>query len=87
MQPQAGMRRIILLLALLALSGCALRRVWGNGPSGAGAATTDLVIIGTGTGPSLVVITVEPTTSGPLCAPDDPDPTHTCPDQSGPDPR
>jgi len=77
------MRRIILLIALLALSGCALRRVWRNGSPGA----TQLVIIGPGTGPPQVVIAVEPPTSGPLCAPDDPDPTHTCPDQSGPDPR
>ncbi len=78
------MRRIM-LIALLALSGCALRRVARNAP-GADAATTQL-LIGTGTSTPQVVITVEPTTSGSLCAPDDPDPTHTCPAQSGPDPR
>ncbi len=80
------MRRIIILLALLALSGCALRRTWRNAPHGAGAATTQVLIIGTGTGPPHVIITVEPTTSGSLCAPDDSDPTHTCPAKSGPDP-
>ncbi len=74
----------MMLIVLVALSGCALRRVARNAP-GADAVTTQLVI-GTGTSTPPVVITIEPTTSGPLCAPDDPDPTHTCPAKSGPDP-
>ncbi len=77
------MRRIAILLALLALSGCALRRGARNRLPGPEAASTP-VIIGTGTG---VVIAVEPPTGGTFCGPDDSDPTHTCPDKSGPDPR
>jgi hypothetical protein len=34
-----------------------------------------------------VVITVEPTQSGTLCGPEEADPQHTCPSQTGPDHR
>jgi hypothetical protein len=81
------MHRVTILLALLAFSGCGLRRTWRSAPHGAGGTTTDVVIIGMGTGPPQVIITVDPTTSGSLCAPDDSDPAHTCPTQAGPDPR
>jgi hypothetical protein len=80
------MRRIIPLIALLALSGCSLRRTWRSAPHGSGGATTELLIVGTGTGPPVVGISLEPA-SGPLCSPDDSDPAHTCPARAGPDPR
>ena len=71
----------LLLIMLLALSGCFLRFVAGNTDD----ATTQ-TLIGVRASTPGVVITID-TSSGSLCSPDDPDPQHTCPAQSGPDQR
>ena len=71
----------LLLFALVAMSGCALRYVLGN-------SSAEVDIPGTQPGaPSMpVVITIDGSTPD-LCGPDDTDPQHTCPAQSGPDQR
>ena len=72
----------LMLVALLALSGCALRYVNGNG-------ARDVPMTQTGVGVRQgAVITIDIDGSGDgLCSPDDADPQHTCPAQSGPDQR
>jgi hypothetical protein len=68
----------LMLVALLALSGCnGLRYVTGNGW---------VDVPGTRPGAGPVVITIDGSKPS-LCGPDDTDPQHTCPAQSGPDQR
>ena len=70
----------LMLVALLALSGCTLRFVSGNAVKDAPAPQTG------GTVMPPVVITIGGSSS--LCGtPEDSDPQHTCPAQSGPDQR
>jgi len=72
------MRRLM-LVALLALSGCSLSYVRGNTSIG-------LPPTPESGGRAPLVITIDG--SGPeLCSPDDTDPAHACPAKSGPDPR
>jgi len=74
------MPRLMLVGFLLAMSGCGFRYVAGTGsvdvlgpqPAAGGAAP--------------VVITIDGSKPD-LCGPDDADPQHTCPAQSGPDQR
>lgn len=73
------MRRL-LLVALLALSGCVLRYSSVNGAREIGASPTHA-----GPNPPTVVIITDG--AGSLCSPDDPDPQHTCPAKAGPDPQ
>ena len=69
----------LMLVVLLALPGCGLRYVTGNG-------WVDVPGTNPGAGPVPVVVTIGG--SAPvLCGPDDMDPPHTCPAQAGPDPR
>jgi len=69
----------LMLVAFLAMPGCGLRYITGNG-------SVDILGPQAGAGPVPVVITIGG--SGPsLCGPDDTDPPHTCPAQSGPDQR
>jgi len=69
----------LMLVALVALSGCALRYVTGN-------ASAD--IPGTQSGaPSMPVVITIDASANHLCSPEDTDPPHTCPAQSGPDQR
>jgi len=69
----------LMLVALLALSGCGLRYVTGNG-------SVDVVGVEPGARNAPVIITIGGSTPV-LCGPDDTDPQHTCPAQSGPDQR
>ena len=70
----------LMLVALVALSGCALRYVTGS-------ASADVPITQTGVASRpVVVITIDGSTNT-LCSPEDTDPQHTCPAQSGPDQR
>jgi len=68
-----------MLVALVALSGCTLRYVTGNASKDLPTTQTDAPI-------TPVVITIDGSTNG-LCSPEDTDPQHTCPAQSGPDQR
>jgi hypothetical protein len=69
----------LMLVALVALSGCALSYVTGNG-------SRQVPIRQTGAANTPVVITIDGSAPS-LCGPDDTDPQHTCPAQSGPDQR
>ena len=69
----------LMLVALLALSGCAVRYVTGTGGK-------DVPVTHAGPVNTPLVITIEGSSS--LCGtPQDSDPQHTCPAQSGPDQR
>jgi hypothetical protein len=69
----------LMLVALVALSGCALRYVNGNVSTNSPRPRSD--------GPvTPLVITID-VSKNVLCGPEDTDPPHTCPAQSGPDQR
>jgi len=70
----------LMLVALVALSGCSLRYVTGN-------ASRDVPTRHTGAAANTPVVITIDGTSNVLCSPEDADPQHTCPAQSGPDQR
>jgi hypothetical protein len=78
------MRRL-LVIGVLIVCGCSLRRVARNAPMASDADTQTL--IGAGVSTPGVVISVGATETASLCGPDDADPQHTCPAQSAPDQR
>lgn len=69
----------LMLVALLASSGCAVGYVTGKGGR-------DVPITQTGAASRPLIVTIEGS-SGVLCSPEDSDPAHACPSQSGPDQR
>jgi hypothetical protein len=77
-----GMRRWM-LIGLIALAGCTLRRTARNAPFVDDA--TAETLIRSGMSPPGVLVGSS-SSSGPMCAEDDSDPAHTCPEKV-PDPR
>jgi len=70
----------LMLAALVALSGCGLGYVTGNGSREISTSATNSVAS------TPVVITIDGSNDG-LCSPEDTDPQHTCPAKAGPDQR
>jgi hypothetical protein len=72
--------RLLMVVALVASSGCALHYSAHDGSREIGVSSSS----SGPSGPPVVIISDGP--SG-LCSPDDPDPQHTCPAKAGPDQR
>jgi len=92
MQRLRFMTRRALIVLLVTVSGCVsahpgrASRPGDNRIVLTGDSTVDTVIVtGAIIGAVVTGMTEEPP-AGPLCAPETPDPQHTCPDLSGPDP-